>query len=320
MSNVLGIIAEYNPFHNGHLYHLIESKRVTNADYTIAVMSGNFVQRGNVSIVDKWTKAEMAVLNGVDLVIELPTTYSISSAEKFAEGAVKILNSLKVVNNISFGSETCDLETLNKFADVLYREPPEFVSVLNHELSKGLSFPKARENALLIYLNDVRKYANVLSSPNNILGIEYLKALKKLKSKITPIAIKREGTSYNDKGISGNFASATAIRDMIMNRDTKDLKKVLPLASYNVFANSLKQGEYVTDLSTFEKQIMYNLRKMSIEEIAALPDVSEGLENSIKDVANSCNTKDEFMNAIKSKRYARNKISKDINIFFIRNH
>ena len=193
MDNVLAIIGEYNPFHNGHLYHLNESKKVSNSDYTIAVMTGNFVQRGNVSLVDKWTKARMAILNGVDLVIELPCIYSISSAENFALGAIKLINSLKIVDTLSFGTEIDDINILKECAEILTEEPEEFKSLLSHELSKGISFPKARENALLMYLNDIRRYANVLSSPNNILAIEYLKALTATNSTISPISIKRVG-------------------------------------------------------------------------------------------------------------------------------
>ncbi len=191
MSKVLGIVAEYNPFHNGHLYHLEKSKKETGANYTVAIISGNFTQRGSTSLIDKWSKAESAILCGVDLVIELPLLYAISSAENFATGAIKILDALKVVDYISFGAETANIEILDQCADVLYHEPKEYQSLLTHELEKGVSFPKARENALMMYLNDIRKFANVLSSPNNILGIEYLKALKSLKSNLTPIAIQR---------------------------------------------------------------------------------------------------------------------------------
>lgn len=179
MENILGIVAEYNPFHLGHLYHITKSKELSDSSYVVAIMSGNFVQRGDTSIVDKWTKTQMALLNGVDLVIELPTLYAISSAENFAYGSMRILDSLKIVDNLSFGSEVGDIEILNSIADVIHREPPEYVSILKHELNKGVSYPTARERALLIYLNDVRRYANVLSGSNNILGIEYLKALKK---------------------------------------------------------------------------------------------------------------------------------------------
>ena len=159
MSKVLGIIAEYNPFHNGHLYHIAKSKQETNAQYVISVISGNFVQRGNTSIVNKWTKAKMALLNGADLVIELPTVYSISSAENFAEGAIKILNSLGVVDSLSFGMEAKDIAVLNNIATVLHEEPKEYITILGHELKKGNSFPKARENALMMYLNDIKNSA-----------------------------------------------------------------------------------------------------------------------------------------------------------------
>ena len=310
MTNVVGIIAEYNPFHNGHAYHLAKSKELARADYVIAVVSGNFVQRGNVSLLNKWDKANMALTNGADLVIELPTIYSISSAENFAYGAVKILDSLKIVDYISFGSELADMEILDQFADVLYKQPQKFVNLLNHELSKGLSFPKARENALLIYLNDIRKYSNVLSSSNNILAIEYLKALKKIKSNIKPIAVKRKGSGYNDLEIASNFASATAIRKKIIDNTPAGLSKLMPSNSYRVLYNSIQKGHFVKDLKSFEKEILYALRKMSLKEIEKLPDVSEGLEHNIKNAANSCNNLDEFMNIIKTKRYTNTRIQR----------
>lgn len=310
MTNVVGIIGEYNPFHNGHAYHLEKSKELAQADYAISVISGNFVQRGNVSLIDKWAKADMALTNGVDLVLELPTVYSISSAENFAYGAAQILNSLGVVDYLSFGSEFCQIDVLEKIADVLYKEPPEFISLLKHELSKGISFPKARENALLMYLNDIRKYANVLSSPNNILAIEYMKALKKLKSPIKPIAIKRINVGYNDLNTNNNFASATAIREKIKTDKPAGLSRLMPPNSYRILYNSILKGHYVKDLVAFEKEIIYSLRKMSLEEIANLPDVSEGLEHNIKEAANSCNTIEEFMNIVKTKRYTSTRIQR----------
>ena len=310
MANVLGIVAEYNPFHNGHKYHLEESKRLANADYSIAIISGNFVQRGNVSIVDKWTKTQMALANGVDLVIELPTIYSISSAENFAYGAIKTLDALNIVDYVSFGSEFGNLDVLDKFAEIFHKQPSEYVSLLNHELSKGISYPKARENAVLMYLNDIRKYANVLSSPNNILGIEYLKALKKLKSDIRPITVRRESVGYNELGISNDFASATSIRDMINNNKLSKLPYVMPKETYKILYNSFQKGHYVKDLSKFETEIIYTLRKMSLAEIRELPDVSEGLEHAIKNAANSCNTLNEFMNIIKTKRYTTTRLQR----------
>lgn len=310
MGKVLGIIGEYNPFHNGHLYHLEQSKQLTGSTYTVAIMSGNFTQRGSTSLIDKWSKTEAAIQSGIDLVIELPVLYATSSAENFADGAIKLLNSLKVVDYVSFGAETSDIEILNRFADILYHEPKQYKTMLSHELNKGLSFPKARENALLMYLNDIRKYANILSSPNNILGIEYLKALKRQKSNIKPVSITRYEAGYNDITYSGNIASSTSIRNIIKNGGFDILRRLLPASSYRILIENMKQGHIVPDLSAFEKQIIYNLRKMDISEIAELPDVSEGLEFSIKKAANSCNTLTEFLNIIKSKRYTMTRIQR----------
>ncbi len=310
MGKVLGIVGEYNPFHNGHLYHLEESKKMTSSNYTVAIISGNFTQRGSTAIIDKWSRAEMAIKNGVDLVIELPVLYATSSAENFADGAIKILDSLKVVDYISFGAETSDIDILNNFADILYKEPLKYRSFLTHELKKGISFPKARENALLMYLNGNRKYINVLSSPNNILGVEYIKALKKHKSNIKPISIARFETGYNDVTYSGNIASATAIRNIVKNGGFDALRKLLPNSSYSVLIDNIKQGHIVSDLSVFEKQIIYNLRSMYTEEIAELAEVSEGLEHSLKNAADSCNTLEELLNKIKSKRYTSTRLQR----------
>lgn len=307
---VLGIIGEYNPFHNGHLYHIAKSKEEAEARYVVCIMSGSFVQRGNTSIINKWAKAKMALANGADLVIELPTIYSLSSAENFAEGAIKILNSLKVVDTLSFGMEANDISILNNIANVVYSEPKEYTTILSHELKRGVSFPKARENALMMYLNDIKKYANVLSGSNNILGIEYLKALKKTKSNITPIGIKREKVLYNDTYMVDEFASATAIRKMLMTRQFDDIRKAMPKSSYIILGEELKKGHYVIDLSKFEKEIIYTLRKMTIEEIKDLPDVTEGLESSIKNAADSCNTLEELINIIKSKRFTQTRIQR----------
>ena len=307
---VLGIIGEYNPFHNGHLYHIAKSKEEAEARYVVCIMSGSFVQRGNTSIINKWAKAKMALANGADLVIELPTIYSLSSAENFAEGAIKILNSLKVVDTLSFGMEANDISILNNIANVVYSEPKEYTTILTHELKRGVSFPKARENALMMYLNDIKKYANVLSGSNNILGIEYLKALKKTKSNITPIGIKREKVLYNDTYMVDEFASATAIRKMLMTRQFDDIRKAMPKSSYIILGEELKKGHYVIDLSKFEKEIIYTLRKMTIEEIKNLPDVTEGLESSIKNAADSCNTLEELINIIKSKRFTQTRIQR----------
>ena len=176
--NITGIITEYNPFHNGHKFHLEESKKQTKSDGTICIMSGNFVQRGGPAIIDKWKRTEMALSNGVDLIIELPTFYAVSSAEFFAKGAVSILNSLNIVNNLFFGSEIGDAKALSEIAKVLVSEDERFQNILKENLSLGLTFAKAREKSLIEYLNS-SEINNIITSSNNILGIEYIKSILK---------------------------------------------------------------------------------------------------------------------------------------------
>ena len=310
MSEVLGIVAEYNPFHNGHLYHIQKTKEMTGAKFVVCVMSGNFVQRGNTSIVDKWTKTQMALVSGIDLVLELPTIYSVSSAESFAQGAMKILDNLGIVDTVSFGTETDDFAALNNIATIITEEPKEYVNMLKEELKQGVSFPKAREQALIKYLNDDVRYKDILNSPNNILGVEYLKALKQLKSKITPIAIKREKVYYNDNVIVDDFASATAIRKLVTNKEFAGLLKVVPRVTYETLLKEYEVGNVVLDIQRFEKEIFYTLRRMSVNEIAELPDVSEGLENTIKNAANFCNNIKDFINMVKTKRYTQTRIQR----------
>lgn len=310
MGRVLGIIAEYNPFHNGHFYHIQESKRISNADYCICVISGNFTQRGEPSIINKWSKAYMALCGGADLIIELPTVYSISSAENFASGAIKILDNLKIVTDISFGAECNDLATLNNIANVIYNEPKEYKLILNHELKKGISYPAARENAIMMYLNDVKRYASVMANPNNILAIEYLKALKVQKSRINPMVIKRNKVYYNDETIVDGLASSTAIRKFLVRKEYADVRKVVPRSTYQILGEEFKKGNVILSLKVYEKEIIYNLRRMDITEIANLPDVSEGLEYSIKRATEECNNIEELIEKIKSKRYTQTRIQR----------
>lgn len=310
MSKVLGIIAEYNPFHNGHMYHLQKAKEQSGAQYSICIMSGNFVQRGNTSILNKWKKAEMAILNGIDLVIELPTIYSVASAESFSLGAIKLLENLKIVDTISFGTETDDFAALNNISGIVCEEPKKYKELLNQELKKGLSFPKARENALMLYLNDNKRYANILNAPNNILAIEYLKSLKKIKSTIQPVPIKREKVYYNDNTIVDEFASATAIRELLKNKQFSEIRKVVPIETYKILSQESELENIVLDLSKYEKEIIYNLRKMTVEQIANLPDVSEGLEYSIKNAASFSNNLKDLMGVVKTKRYTTTRIQR----------
>ena len=306
MNGILGIVSEYNPFHNGHLHHLNYSKQITKSSFTIAVMSGNFMQRGDTALVDKWTRAEMALKAGIDLVVELPTLYAISSAENFADGAVKILNSLGVVDYISFGSEIGEIAPLNDVASILYKEPKEFSNLISRQLKSGLSYARARELAVSMYFGSSKKYKEVLENPNNILGIEYLKALKKHRSSIQPITVKRDYSDYNSKNVKNGIASATAIRTML--EQNKNIHYVVPYETYELMEQKQENREIVANLSVFEKEILYTLRKMTVQEIATLPDVSEGLEYRIKEAANISNNLETLLYNIKTKRYAETRI------------
>lgn len=308
MDGILGIVSEYNPFHNGHIHHLELSKQMTKTDFTVAIMSGNFVQRGDTALVDKWTRAEMALKNGIDLVLELPTVYSISSAENFADGAVKILNSLGVVDYLSFGSEIGEISPLNDVASILYKEPKEFSSLITAQLKSGLSYPRAREIALSQFFGTSKKYTDILNNPNNILGVEYLKAIKKHRSHIKPLTIKRDYSDYNSQTVKNGIASATAIRTMIQNG--KQIHRVVPFQTYELLEEAIENGKIIPDLSVFEREIIYTLRRMTLSEIANLPDVSEGLENRIKLAANTVNNYQDLIASIKTKRYTQSRIQR----------
>ncbi len=310
MSKVLGIVSEYNPFHNGHLVHLRQSIASTGSQFVIAVMSGNFIQRGDTAIVDKWTRAEMALRQGVDLVIELPTVYATSSAENFAYGAIKILDSVGIVNYVSFGSECGDINLMADIADVLHEEPHEYVQLLHDQLKLGNSYPTAREIAINEYFLGNTEYTKILKSPNNILGIEYIKALKSLKSNIAPITIHRNYVDYDSTSpdLEHGIASASAIRTMI--HTGKSIRKVVPQTTFELLKKKAKMGQLISGIGHYSNQIIYNLRKMSIEEIAELPDVSEGLENVIKLATMRTSNIYEAISMIKSKRYTQSRIQR----------
>ena len=309
MAKVLGIIAEYNPFHNGHLYHLENAKSKTESDYVVAIISGNFTQRGDTSIVNKWEKAKMALNSGVDLVIELPTIYSISSAENFANGAIKILNDMGIVNYISIGIEAEDITILNNIANVLYDEPKEYKDILKNELKDGITYAKGIEIAVCKYLKD-DKYKDILSGSNNILAIEYLKSLKRLKSTIIPVGIKREKVFYNSRRIVDDYASATGIRYLLEKRQIEDISKLVPYNTFNILIDNIRNGKYNINLNNFSKEIMYKLRSMNVKDIANLPEVSEGLEYLIKETSENTNNIVELIDNIKSKRYTQNRIQR----------
>ncbi|GAB6170018.1 nucleotidyltransferase [Clostridium carnis] len=314
--NITGIITEYNPFHNGHLHHLTSAKSQTKCDGIVCIMSGNYVQRGGPAIIDKWNRTQMALENGVDLVIELPTFYALSSAEFFAKGSISILNSLGVINNIFFGSECGNVENLTKISEVLINEPENFKNALKLNLNSGVTFAKAREKALMEFLND-SSLSEILINSNNILGIEYIKALISLNSSIKPLTLKREGSSYNDKNLSLNFSSATSIRESLKNSTSiEKIASNMPKASYDIFKNL-----YDTNYPFIFEENMFNYIKFKLINNCInfnnLFDVSEGLDNKIlKEIYNS-NSYEELILNIKSKRYTYTKISRILTQIFI---
>jgi predicted nucleotidyltransferase len=314
---VLGIVAEYNPFHNGHLYHLQTSREITGADCVVAVMSGNFTQRGEPAIIDKWARTEMALLNGIDLIIELPFAYAMASAEFFAYGAVKLLDSLGAVDMMCFGSESGDLESLSEAACILGDEPQDYQLALKASLSSGKSFPAARQEALSTYLTNRFGEDNLstsLKSPNNILGIEYLKALKKLNSRIKPMTLGRNSSDYSSVSLSGKFSSAAAIRRIICTEPWSEAKMQLeasvPEQTLNLLGREFGLGRGPVTSSDFSQLLLSALRKMTTEEIKALPYMEEGLENRFKQAADSSGSYDELLDAVCTRRYTSTRIQR----------
>ena len=277
------------------MYQIQKAKELTGADTVIAVMSGNFTQRGETSLVNKFEKTKIALQNEVDMVIELPTIYSISSAENFALGGIKILNEIGNIDYLVFGIEEDNLQELQAIADVLVNENYEFKSKIKTELDKGNSYPKAREIALKKVLSS-ENAENIMQKPNNILAIEYLKALKITNSRIKPFAIKRKNSMHHDKNINENYASGTYIRKLFLENNFDEISKVVPT--------------YVASINDFSDIVIYKIRMMTKEEISKIADVNEGLENSIKLASTTCKTIDEIIDKVSTKRYTKTRISK----------
>lgn len=313
---ISGIIVEYNPLHNGHLFHINKTKELTNSDLVIAVMSGNFNQRGIPSIIDKWTKTKLALENGVDIVFELPAVYALSSAEFFSHGAVSLLNSLGVVDSICFGSEAGDITLLETIAEVLVHEPEEYKQLLKNELNKGLLFPKARSLALIEYLNTKTNYdrnylSEQLNSSNNILGIEYIKSLKRLNSSIKPYTIKRLGGSYNSKDLNNIFSSATSIRKALNNNeDILNLKHHVPESVLQELLTLEKNNYTFTFENMMYPYIKYKALSSRHNLFENLPDASEGLHNKLLSALENSTSYNECISATKSKRYTYTRISR----------
>lgn len=310
---ILGIVAEYNPFHNGHKYHLLESKRQTGATHTVVIMSGNFLQRGEPALTNKWIRAEMAVKEGIDLVIELPIIYACNSAEFFAYGAVSLLHNLNIIDFMSFGSEAGSIEGLKEIASILAIEPQPYKNYLKEFLSQGRSFPDARAKALHKYTHKEKQALHaILFSPNNILGIEYIKALMRLNSSIIPFTMDRIQSSYHSTNIEGDICSATAIRNHLCQKygDLHDLQKVIPEDSFHILERSMKSGFSPVCYEDFNQIILSHLRRLPKTSLLQVMDINEGLENRIKEACLKATSIEDLLQLAKTKRYTRTRLQR----------
>ncbi len=342
--NVFGIVAEYNPFHNGHKFQ-VDTALAMGATHLVAVMSPNFTQRGEPSVLDKFCRSEVAVRCGVDLVLELPTYFALSSAEKFAFGAIGLLDRLNVVDCLIFGTETDDVELLNDVVGKL--ETDVFNESLKEILKRGYSFPRARQMALEHFFDqgfckekiretgvtDNKEIVDVIFQPNNILALEYLKWLKRLHSKIKPLAVKRVGTMHDSKVVSRNMflgsviggdiagcdvTSAFNLREMVkVERKIESWQPFVPSEAYQVYEKAFKMGAMPALEVIGERAVLAKLRSMTIEEIKLVADVSEGLENRILSAIKSAQSLDEVYQNIKTKRYTMSRIRRIIYNLFL---
>jgi predicted nucleotidyltransferase len=310
---ILGIIAEYNPFHMGHAWQIESSKKQTQCDGVMVLMSGSLTQRGDFAILNKWERARLALSAGVDLVCELPFGYACQSAEAFAHGGIKIFNATGVVDVLSFGSEFGHIQPLTSLAETLVHEPVEFKTFLKQELSSGVSFPKARELAIRSYLG--HEAGNLLKTPNNILALEYLKALHKTQSDIDALTVKRQGAAYHSL-LPSKYLSATGIRNILKDALAhpesaaailKALDNKLPYSTDDLIVPFKKNYNPRGDdyfLNALRLQILSN----DVKHLKNTPYVSEGLEHKIRDALKIATSLDECVNGIISKRIPQTRV------------
>jgi len=295
--STLGIIAEYNPFHNGHLFHLERSKITCGCEHAVAVMSGDFVQRGEPAILDKFVRAEIAVECGVDLVLELPVWYSTASAEFFADGAIELLANSGIVDCLCFGSESGELAPPVQIANLLADEPQIYKAALKENLSGGLSFARARQAALAeVGVPD----ASLIESPNNILAVEYLKALKRRGSDITPATVKREGAGYHDENLQSAISSATAVRSALARGELDAIRRAVPPATYDKLS---ELSGRLPDIDRLSGALQYIIKFRGADYLKTISGVTEGLENRIVRAANEAYSFTEILKLLKTKRY-----------------
>lgn len=303
------IISEYNPFHNGHKYQ-IQKSRENGSTHIISVMGGNFLQRGNCAILDKYNRAKAAILGGVDLVIELPQIYAVGSAEKFAFGAVQTLDKCGCVDELAFGAECGDILMLKRTVDIITRSG-EVETLCKQYLKQGYSHPRAMQAAVEYISQNGDNISDILKSPNNTLAIEYIKVLNNINSNINPFAIKRVGAMHGSMQTNNEFASASAVREMILNGDNS-YKKFIPNTTAEIISDCITLGECPGEYKNNSRGIMTVLRSMTAEDFANIPDVTEGLENRLVKAAKENNSVLDIITAVKCKRYTHARLSRII--------
>jgi len=296
----MGLIVEYNPFHNGHQWHVEAAKKQSGCQDVIAIMSGHFVQRGEPALFDKWKRAEMAIRSGVDLVIELPTVFAVRSAEFFAAGGVRLLKNLGIVSHICFGAEHADLKLLTKIATAT--KNPYIINDMHLGLQAGRNYAAALGKALEQHF---QISPEIITSPNNILAVEYLRAIEKFAPHLIPIAVSRQKSQYKDIEITTPYASATAIRHALLKdmTITQDMRSALPEGTLNIMHALLSEKRGPVILENFSTMILAQLRTASLASIEQLPGISEGLHYKLKDCALSAGNVTEMLLRLKSKRY-----------------
>ena len=306
-----GIIAEYNPFHNGHEYHIRRTREETGADYVIVAMSGNFVQRGAPALVDKYRRTRSALLAGADIVLQIPPSYSLASAEGFAEGAVSLLMSTGVVQYLSFGTEAGTLNDISKISRILADEPSDFKKSLQKHLKSGITFPNARSRALIECCPEMTGITELTSSPNNILAIEYLKSLIRSRSTIKPVTIRRFGAGYNDPYIPGQSGiSAKAIREAVSYGSYNDsIAEYMPEESFESIREAIEKKQVLTE-DDFSEMIVYKLIMERQQRYTKYLDVSDDLSDRIVNNLDKYTGFSDFCNLIKTKDKTYTRVSR----------
>lgn len=288
---VLGIVVEYNPFHNGHIYHIEKSKELINPDYTIAIMSSSFVQRGEPAIIDKWTRSELAIQYGVDLVIELPFIYSVQSADYFAKGSIELLNAIGVTD-LCFGSEDGNIDTFVSIAKAIKDNEDHYNTLVKNYMNQGLRYPDACNQSL----NDI--LGKEIRTPNDLLGLSYVKEIIFNNYKMTPHCITRTNDYHGNE--LAQIASASAIRNAI--RNSEDISHSLP--------DSHLYNDKTYHLSMYYPLLKYQIMMSSLEELQSFHMVDEGLENVLYKSITQCDTMESFIDSLLSKRYTKPRIQR----------